>query len=142
MDSASKRNLMLRRISAIIVDTLLFAGIAQAIIQFVIGPHLVTPGVESYYSIIFTLLFMPLVYFVGLTLWLGATPGKKFFQIRIINKDPNRKLSFFQLCLRELIGRWISALPLGVGYLVAFFSKEQVAWHDYIARTRVVMAEK
>jgi uncharacterized RDD family membrane protein YckC len=78
------------------------------------------------------------VYWIGLTLLMGATPGKKIMGLRIVQVDHSLQLSFGQLLLRETLGRFLSALPLCLGYLWVSWDKERRTFHDMISKTRVV----
>lgn len=66
-----------------------------------------------------------------------ATPGKRLLGIRVVdvNGVPLRagRASLRYLC------RFLSALPLGGGYIMAAFTQHRQALHDLLAGTRVVM---
>ena len=74
-------------------------------------------------------------YFVFLHWARGQTLGKMAFHIRVVSRDGG-PLSFGQAALRHL-GSWLSAVILGIGYLVAAFRSDKRALHDLIAGTRV-----
>jgi uncharacterized RDD family membrane protein YckC len=57
------------------------------------------------------------------------------FQVRVVSREGG-PLSFGQAALRHL-GSWLSAVILGIGYLVAAFRADKRALHDLIAGTRV-----
>jgi len=42
------------------------------------------------------------------------------------------------MLLREWIGRWLSGLLFGLGYLWILLDKDRQAWHDKLASTYVV----
>jgi len=65
----------------------------------------------------------------------GQTLGKMAFRIRVVDLAGG-PLSFGQAALRH-VGSWLSAVILGIGYLVAAFRPDKRALHDLIARTRV-----
>ncbi len=67
-------------------------------------------------------------------LW-GQTLGKMAMQIRVVTVAGG-PLSLGTSVLRE-IGYWISALTLGIGYLMVAFRSDKRALHDLIAGTRV-----
>lgn len=75
-------------------------------------------------------------YFVLMHWARGQTLGKMAFHIRAVSRDGG-PLSFGQAALRHL-GSWLSAVILGVGYLLAAFRADKRALHDLIAGTRVV----
>ena len=74
-------------------------------------------------------------YFVFLHWARGQTLGKMAFHVRVVSGDGG-PLSFGQAVLRHL-GSWLSAVILGIGYLVAAFRADKRALHDLIAGTRV-----
>jgi len=74
-------------------------------------------------------------YFVFLHWARGQTVGKMVFRVRVVSRDGG-PLSFGQSALRHL-GSWLSAVILGLGYLLAGFRADKRALHDLIAGTRV-----
>lgn len=73
----------------------------------------------------------------------GQTIGKMAAGIRVIPADPaapaSERVSFGQAVVRAA-GYLVSALPVGLGFLPAFFGQERRALHDRLADTRVVKA--
>jgi uncharacterized RDD family membrane protein YckC len=73
----------------------------------------------------------------------GQTIGKMAAGTRVVRADPGAPLServpFGQSMIRAG-GYLLSALPLGLGFLPAFFGRERRALHDRLADTRVVKA--
>jgi uncharacterized RDD family membrane protein YckC len=65
----------------------------------------------------------------------GQTLGKMAFRIRVVDLAGG-PLSFGQAVLRH-IGSWLSAVILGIGYLLVAFRVDKRGLHDLIARTRV-----
>jgi len=74
-------------------------------------------------------------YFVFLHWARGQTLGKMVFRIRVVMLN-GAPLPFGRSALRHL-GSWLSAVILGIGYLVAAFRADKRALHDLIAGTRV-----
>ncbi|HEY7435459.1 MAG TPA: RDD family protein [Methylomirabilota bacterium] len=74
-------------------------------------------------------------YFILLHWARGQTLGKMAFRIRVVTLDGG-SLSFGQAVLRH-IGSWLSAVILGIGYLLAAFRSDKRALHDLLAGTRV-----
>ena len=66
----------------------------------------------------------------------GATPGKSIMGIRVIAADGST-VSMGAAILRYL-GYFLSAIPLGLGYLWVIFDGDNQAWHDKLAGTYVV----
>lgn len=65
-----------------------------------------------------------------------ATLGKKLFNIIVV--DENGKGIDYGKAAVRYIGRYLSGLILGIGYLVAAFSDEKQTLHDKLANTYVV----
>lgn len=79
------------------------------------------------------------MYFIGKK---GQTPGKMAMKIKVVKKDgATGELGFMTAFLREVVGKFISSIPLGLGYLWVLWDKDKQTWHDKIAGTIVVKAE-
>lgn len=68
----------------------------------------------------------------------GMTPGKWLLGEKVVNKEDGGFPGLGRMLLREIIGKFVSGLFLGIGYFWAIFDKDQQAWHDKIASTVVV----
>jgi len=77
-------------------------------------------------------------YFTGFetSAWQG-TPGKRLLQIKVVDVN-GVPLRTGRSSLRFLC-RFLSALPLGAGFLLALFTAHHQTLHDMLASTRVVM---
>ena len=89
-------------------------------------------------------IFFPLAYVIWyLTLFRqGMTPGKKLLGLKVINQQTGEIPGFGKMFLREIVGRFLSGLFLGVGYFWAIFDKNAQAWHDKLAGTVVVKVSR
>lgn len=76
-------------------------------------------------------------YFITLTYKKEATWGKMALGLKVIPSE-KEKLSLGQVFLRETIGKIVSGLILGVGYIMAGFTERKEALHDKIAKTNVI----
>lgn len=76
------------------------------------------------------------VYPVFFWVTIGQTPGKWLLGVRVIRTDGQR-LGVGRSILR-VIGYWISAIPLFLGFIWILFDNERQGWHDKIAGTYVV----
>jgi uncharacterized RDD family membrane protein YckC len=65
-----------------------------------------------------------------------ATLGKRVMGLAVQGVD-GRQLSFTQASIRW-VGRWVSGLAMGLGYLLALFTDKRQTLHDLIAGTVVV----
>ena len=66
----------------------------------------------------------------------SATPGKMALGLKVVRSDGS------PLTTGRIIGRyfaeWLSAIILGIGYIMAAFDAEKRALHDHICDTRVI----
>jgi uncharacterized RDD family membrane protein YckC len=80
-----------------------------------------------------------MAYFTLFHAWLGQTIGKMLMGIKVVTND-NKFISPAMAFLRWS-GYILSFAPLAAGFLWAAVDKDQCAWHDRLAQTRVVSAE-
>ncbi|GIV15738.1 MAG: hypothetical protein KatS3mg022_1173 [Armatimonadota bacterium] len=67
----------------------------------------------------------------------GTTPGKYLLGMYVVKEDGSRA-GFWTMLFREWIGKFVSGLFLGIGYLWVFLNKDRQGWHDMVASTYVV----
>jgi len=65
-----------------------------------------------------------------------ATLGKQLLGIKVCDEE-GRSISLGRSLLRNL-GKWLSTLTFGLGYLFGFFDRKQQCLHDKLAGTLVV----
>ena len=80
------------------------------------------------------LLFAYRVLFTGLK---GQTPGKMLLGIKVVN-ERGEVPGMGRALVREVPGRFLSEVSLGLGYVWAAWDDKKQAWHDKLARTYVV----
>lgn len=68
----------------------------------------------------------------------GTTPGKRLLGLQVVRTRSEGIPGFKVMFVREVVGRFLSALVFGLGYLWAVFDKNAQAWHDKLAGTVVV----
>ena len=71
----------------------------------------------------------------------GQTIGKMLTGLRIVRKD-GTAISFSTVLLRHVLGYFLTALTLGLGFILAAFNHKGRALHDYVAGTTVVYARR
>jgi predicted Zn finger-like uncharacterized protein len=74
------------------------------------------------------------VFFIG---YCGQTPGKMALRIKVIRAD-GRPISYGRAALREVPGKFISGILLGIGYLMVAFDSQKQGLHDKMADTYVI----
>ena len=75
-------------------------------------------------------------YFIVFVGGCGQTPGKMLLGIAVVRRD-GAPAGYGRALLRW-IGYWVSALPLGLGFVPAFFTADRRGLHDWMSGTRVV----
>ena len=75
-------------------------------------------------------------YPIGFWVLLGQTPGKSLLGVRIA-RVTGQPLTVRRALLRYL-GYWLSAIPLGLGFLWVLMDDRRQGWHDKLAGTCVV----
>ena len=70
----------------------------------------------------------------------GQTFGKKAIGIRVYDFRQGGSIGYGRGLLRQF-GKWLSAIPLGLGYFWMLWDKEKQCWQDKIAGSVVVPAD-
>ena len=73
--------------------------------------------------------------------WRGATPGKKFLHIKIVDAQTFQDITNKQAITRSL-GYIPSTLLFCIGFLMVGFRNDKKALHDLLANTAVIYDEK
>ncbi len=124
-----------RRLLAALLDGLLLA-LASPFLKALLGMDPEGLSLEG------TLLDFGLnaLYYTALTALYGATLGKMALGLKVVRLEGGR-VDLLTALMREVVGKTLSALPLFLGYLWAFFHPRRQAWHDLIADTLVVLKD-
>lgn len=71
--------------------------------------------------------------------WLrGQTPGKALLGLRVLRRGTDRVPGLGRMVVRDLVGRFVSGIALGVGFISAIPDDENRTWHDKMVDTVVV----
>ncbi len=81
------------------------------------------------------------LYFILCTYYTGTTLGKRAMNLRVVGGEEER-LTLLTVVYRETIGRFLSGVILGLGYLLIGIDKEKRGIHDILCDTRVVYAKR
>lgn len=120
-----------RRLAAALVDTGLFL-----ILFFVmLGPSYVNARFWSAEWFVENLLSLAIT--VAFWVKLFGTPGKLLMGCQVVDADSAEPVSIRQGILRYL-GYYVSALPLGLGFLWIAWDPRKQGFHDKIANTVVL----
>lgn len=131
------------RFIAMLIDGLVFS-VAVLLVALGLGgiiahfgdanPQLMTMMVLLAIFVLLALSSLLQVFFIG---YCGQTPGKMVTRIKVI-RCSGAEVGFGAAIFREVIGKLISALLLGCGYLMVLFDEQHQGLHDKIADTYVV----
>jgi uncharacterized RDD family membrane protein YckC len=92
----------------------------------------ITDAVVALTSVIYA------VYFIGAK---GKTPGKMAMKIKVLKEDINDVPGYMSAFLREVVGKFISAIIFFLGYLWMLKDPKKQTLHDKIAGTIVINEE-
>lgn len=75
------------------------------------------------------------IYLVGTY---GYSIGKKIFGLKIIKENGKCPIGIVDALIREVVGKFVSAILLCLGFVLIAFDDKKQGLHDKIARTYVV----
>ncbi|MFN5048469.1 RDD family protein [Roseateles sp.] len=128
------------RLQALLLDAVLMLALSMPLMWMVYGQPIARLDDLRPLSLAINWL-LPGLLAVALWTWQGATPGKLFMGVRVVDALSGQRPSLVQALLRWL-GYWLSALPLGLGFLWALWDPEGRAWHDRLSGTRVLRRQR
>lgn len=80
---------------------------------------------------------LTVAYYVFFTGYCGQTPGKMALRIKVIGTD-GAEIGYRRAALREVLGKFVSGILLGIGYLMIAFDPQKQGLHDKMADTYVI----
>ena len=130
------------RVVAAILDSFLLSAVQFAltfIISMAIGAMDIATLEDPAISFVIWLFGMTisLGYAVFFTGYCGQTPGKMALRIKVVRTDGDQ-MTYGRAAKREILGKFVSSLLLGIGYLMVAFDKQKQGLHDKIADTYVI----
>jgi uncharacterized RDD family membrane protein YckC len=136
----------LRRIGALLYDSLLLLGVLMLAVLIVVLPYgLLTgasPSDNSLHRFFMQIYLLIVVGAFYVYFWThgGQTLGMRAWRFRVIRDDGQ------DLKLMDALRRFVFAIPsllvLGLGLLWALIDREGRAWHDRRSGTRLVMLQR
>jgi len=138
---------LLRRLAAILYDTLLVLGLLMLAVALVVIPYEQLSGtpfpnedtghrlaLQAY------LLLVIGVFFSFFWVRGGQTLGMRAWRLRVLRAD-GQPLDWGD-AWRRFGAACLSLAPLGLGLLWCLFDKDGLAWHDRLSGTRLVVLAK
>jgi len=122
------------------IDTLIVMTIqlsVGAVLGIVAGQ--LSEGGEIALMLLTTLLnaLIAITYYVTFTGYGGQTPGKMALRMQVIRTDGS-EMNYGTAAMREVLGKFVSGILLGIGYLMVAFDANKQGLHDKIANTYVI----
>lgn len=132
------------RLVAALVDSTLVA-ILQVVLStaLVIAALRLTGGGEDQVrslAVLIAWVFGPVIgvaYYVGFTGYCGQTPGKMAIRVKVIRCDGG-EIGYGRAFIRETLGKFLSFVIFGIGYLMIAFDGQKQGLHDKLADTYVI----
>ena len=112
------------------------ASIALEVLAEIAGISHIMPIAEKYIGTI-----VIWSYFIYLTYNFNATFGKKLVGIEVISSK-KENINLGQIIFRETVGKIVSFVVLGLGFLIVGYDKKKLGFHDRIGRTMVMRKEE
>ncbi len=142
VDALPKAGFWIRVVATLIDGTLVF------LLQLVLGLGLALTGIVSGGGseeelsglMLLVQLFsyvLSFAYYVFFTGYCGQTPGKMAVRVKVIRRD-GTPISYLRAAFREVPAKFVSAIILGIGYLMVAFDDQKQGLHDRIADTYVI----
>lgn len=131
------------RFLSLILDSMVINAVVT-FVYMIIGRDRVVlsnPGAWSSFSgnpEIFLLQLAQWIYYILMLKYFGASLGKMALKLRVVNKD-GAELDWVSIILRETVGKFVSGITLGVGYLIAAWDPKKQSLHDKISGTIVIV---
>lgn len=128
---------LMRRLAAIVYDTLLVAALLfLATIPFIAarGGEPVEIGDNALYQILLATVIY--VFFVGYWTRYGRTLGMQSWGLQLQTMDD--QLPTLATASVRFFAAILSWIPAGLGFLWQLWDKDSLTWHDRISGTRIV----
>ena len=80
-------------------------------------------------------------YYILMTVNYGATLGKMALKIKVVSVETGENLTYGNAILRELVGKIVSGIVIGLCYFWMLWDDRRQTWHDKIGKSLVVKAD-
>lgn len=137
---------LMRRLAAMLYDALLVFGLLLLASMLITLPVGLVAGESASTALSSNPLFriwlamVPPAFFLLFWMKGGQTLGMKSWRLRVIRND-GTPLAWPD-ALKRLGFAFISWLPLGLGFIWILFDRDNLAWHDRLSGTRLIMLAK
>jgi uncharacterized RDD family membrane protein YckC len=125
-----------RRLAAHMLDVAIPIGIALIVGVAVAATNAAT-GSPNMGGAFVGLLFVAYLIWALVLFSRGTTPGKNMLGMDVIHES-GRTAGFGRMLVREWIGKLISGMVFGLGYIWILIDPDRQGWHDKLVSTYVV----
>ncbi len=108
-------------------------SLVTVVVNLVVRQEAVASTITQIISLIISVGYY--VYFIGNR---GQTPGKMVLKIKVQKLEDGSNLGYPGAFMREVLGKFVSGVVFGLGYLWMIRDKDKQTWHDKIAKSVVV----
>ncbi len=89
---------------------------------------------------------IPFLWVLWISVWVwevvlwtkSKTIGKQIFNMTVVHAETYEGVSFGMMFLREIVGKFLSAIVFGLGFLWVAIDKDHQGWHDKIISSVVI----
>lgn len=137
---AGKRVGLRKRFIANLIDYL-----PTSIILFLWAAELARRPTLDYSPLVATGAGMIMLLYLSFLFWLwsdGISPAKRLLNIEVVDRQDGNYVGFWTIIRREIVGKPLSGLCLGLGFLWALWDEDGQTWHDKMADTVVVQRRR
>lgn len=126
-----KKALPFERLLASAVDFLPYIYFSLRFVLYMVAGEMFTTLLS--YILLLGFPILQLYYFTK-----SRTLGKRIWGLKVINKETQSEVGFFKMLLRETLGKWLSGMIAGLGFLWILIDDDNQAWHDKLIDSQVV----
>ena len=129
-----------KRFLALFIDVIL-VGVCVGVLSAVFGFSGTYGDVDYSRGLYSPFGLLGWAYYVFMVVKYGATVGKMAMHIRVQDEVTGQNLTVGMAILREIIGKFLSGIVLGLGYLWMLWDPKKQTWHDKLGKSIVVKAQ-
>ena len=146
--AAISKPTLLRRLAAICYDTVVVIGLLLLVTSLIVVPLLDAGDGQGQWldlqqnegvklGLQFACFAVMVAFHVGFWAYGGQTLGMRAWRLKLVRHD-GRNPTIVDGLKRYLLA-WLSALPLGLGFLWSLWDKHRYTWHDHLSGTHLIV---
>lgn len=126
------------RVGSTLIDSIIFLVLSMPLLYWIYGNYYFESErfILGGWDLLLNWVF-PFIATVLFWVCRSATPGKMAFKLKVVDDKTGKVLSTSKSIIRYL-AYYVSAIPLGLGFIWIAFNGKKRGWHDMIAHTVVI----